>query len=80
MGDSMTAISLGQTAHRGRLSMMANTAAIKFGRFANDSAGYSVGPAQAREQFEVGNVTARSQEFAGGFVDFLLGRGARHLL
>jgi hypothetical protein len=44
----------------------------------NDSAGYSVGPAQAREQFEVGNVTARSQEFAGGFVDFLLGRGARH--
>jgi len=28
----MTAISLGQTAHRGRLGMMAKTAAIKFGR------------------------------------------------
>ena len=44
----------------------------------NDSSGYSVGPAQVREQFEVSNVTARSQEFAGGFVDLLLGRGARH--
>ena len=53
MGDSMTAISLGQTAHRGRLSMMAHTAAIKFGRLTNDGAGYSVDPAQAREQFEV---------------------------
>jgi hypothetical protein len=31
-----------------------------------------------REQFEIGNVTSRPQEFAGGFVDFLLGRGARH--
>src|SRR5436309_1771961 len=78
MGDSMTAISLGQTAHRGRLGMMAKTAAIKFGQLTNDSDGYSVGPAQVREQFEEGNVTARSQEVAGGFVDFLLGRGARH--
>jgi len=73
----MTLISLGQTAHCSRLGM-AKTAAIKFGRLTNDSGGYSVDPAQVREQFEVGNVSARSQEVAGGFVDFLLGRGARH--
>jgi hypothetical protein len=51
---------------------LAITAAIKFGRLTND------GPAQVREQFEAGNVITGSQEFAGGFVDFLLGRGARH--
>jgi hypothetical protein len=72
MGDSMTAISLGQAARRSRLTRMAITAAIKIGRLATDSGG-TVGPAQLREQFEV-----RSQEFPGGFVDFLLGRGARH--
>jgi len=33
-------------------------------------------PAQLREHFEVRNVTSRPQEFAGGFVDFLLGRGS----
>jgi hypothetical protein len=68
----MIAISLGQTAHRGRLGMMVKTAVIKFGRLTNDSGAYSVGPAHGREQFE------GSQEVAGGFVDFLLGRGARH--
>ena len=73
----MTAISLGQAARRGRLTRMAITAAIKVGRLANDRGG-TVGPAQLREKFEVGNVTSRSQEFHGGFVDFLLGRGARH--
>jgi hypothetical protein len=26
----------------------------------------------------MGNVISRPQEFGGGFVDFLLGRGARH--
>jgi hypothetical protein len=55
---------------------MAVTAAIKVGRLTGD--GYSVGPAQLRERFEVGNVNSRSQGFAGGFVDFLLGRAARH--
>jgi len=74
----MTAISLGQVGRRSRLSRMANTAVIRLGRWTNDSGGYSVDPAQVREQFEVSNVTARSQEFAGGFVDLLLGRGARH--
>ena len=79
MGNSMTAISLGQTAHRSRLSKMAIAAAVKVGRLTNDSGGYSIDPARVREQFEVRNVTALSQESAGGFVDFLLGRGARHL-
>jgi hypothetical protein len=74
----MTAISLGQTAHRSGLSKVAITAAVKVGRLLNDSGGYSVGPAQVREQFEIRNVTSLSQEFAGGFVDFLLGRGAHH--
>jgi hypothetical protein len=55
---------------------MAIDAAIKFGRLTNDSGGYSVGSAQAGD--EGSNVSARSQEFAGGFVDFLLGRGGRH--
>jgi len=73
----MTAISLGQAACRSRLSRMAITAAIKVGRLANDS-GRTVGPAQLREQFEAGNVTSPSQGFASGFVDFLLGRAARH--
>ncbi len=73
----MTAISLGQ-ATRGRLSRMAVIAAIKVGRLTGDGGGYSVGPAQLRERFEVGNVNSRSQGFAGGFVDFLLGRAARH--
>ena len=74
MGDSMTAISLGQTAQHSRLSKMAITAAVN-GRLANDSGGY---PAQVREQFDLRNVTALSKEFAGGFVDFLLGRRDRH--
>jgi len=73
----MTAITLGQAARHSRLTRIAITAAIKVGRLANDSGG-TVGPAQLREQLEVGNVTPRPQDFPGGFVDFLLGRGARH--
>ena len=74
----MTAISLGQAARPIRLSRTAITAAIKVGRLTRDSGGYLGGPAQVREQPEGSNVTSRPQEFAGGFVDFLLGRGARH--
>jgi hypothetical protein len=58
--------------------MRAITAAIKVGRLSRDSGRYLVGPVQLREQLEMGNITSRPQEFAGGFVDFLLGRGARH--
>jgi hypothetical protein len=62
----MTAISLGQVARPSRLGRT------------RDSGGYFVGPARVREQFEVTNATSRPKEFAGGFVDFLLGRGGRH--
>ena len=73
----MTAISLGQSARPGRLGITAITA-IKVGRIPRESGKYLVDAVQLREQFEMGNVTSRPQEFAGGFVDFLLGRGARH--
>jgi hypothetical protein len=74
----MTAISLGQAACPSRLGQKAIAAAIKVGRLTRDSGGCFVAPAQMREQFVVDSVTSRPQEFAGGFVDFLLGRVARH--
>ena len=74
----MTAISLGLAARPTRLGMRAITAATEVGRLSRNSSRYLVGPVQLREQFEIDNVTSRPQEFAGGFVDFLLGRGARH--
>jgi hypothetical protein len=74
----MTAISLGQAARPRRLGMRAISAAIQVGRSSRDSGRYLVGSVQSREKFEMGNVTSRSQEFAGGFVDFLMGRGAHH--
>jgi hypothetical protein len=73
----MTAISLGQSARPGRLGIRAITA-IKVGQIPRESGRYLVGSAQLREQFEMGNIASRPQEFVGGFVDFLLGRGARH--
>lgn len=73
----MTAISLGQAASPSRLGQTAIAAAAKVGRLTRDSGGCFVAPAQMREQFVVDSVT-RPQEFAGGFVDFLLGRVARH--
>jgi hypothetical protein len=73
----MTAISLGQAARPSRLGRTAIAAAIKVGRLTKASGRHFVGPVRAREQFEVGNVSSRPREFAGGFVDFLLGRGAR---
>ena len=78
MGGSMTEISLGHAARPSRLGRTAITAAIKVGRLTRARGGYSVSPAQVREQFEVRNVASRPQEFASGFVDFLLGRGVRH--
>jgi hypothetical protein len=78
MGGSMTAISPGQAARPSRLGMRAITTAIKDGRLSSDNGRYLVGPVQLREQFQMGSITSRPQEFAGGFVDFLLGRGARH--
>jgi len=69
----MTAISLGQSARPGRLGIR-NITAIKVSRIPRESGGYLVGSAQLREQFEMGNIDSRPQEFVGGFVDFLLGR------
>jgi hypothetical protein len=74
----MTAISLGQASRPSRLGMRAISAAIQVGRSPRDSRRYLVGPVQSREKFEMGKVTSRAQEFPGGFVDFLLGRGAHH--
>jgi hypothetical protein len=74
----MTAISLGQSACPSRLGRTAIAAAIKVGRLTRNNGEGFVDPAQIREQFEVNSVTSRPQEFAGGFVDFLLGRVARH--
>jgi hypothetical protein len=73
----MTTISLGQAARPSGLGTRAIAAAIKGGRL-TDGGRYFVGSVQLREQFEMSNVTSRPQEFAGGFVDFLLGRGTRH--
>ena len=73
----MTAISLGQSPRPGRLDIRAITA-IKVGRIQRESGRYLGGSAQLREQFEMDNIASRPQEFVGGFVDFLLGRGARH--
>src|SRR5262249_49723243 len=77
MGGSMTAISLGQSARPGRLGIRAITA-IKVGRIPRESGISLVGWAELRVYFEMGNFASRPQDFAGGFVDFLLGGGARH--
>jgi hypothetical protein len=66
----MTAISLAQAARLGNPGSSAATAGIKVDRFSSDNSG--------REHFGPHNVISRPQESAGGFVDFLLGRGARH--
>jgi hypothetical protein len=66
----MTAISLAQAARLGNPGGSADTAGINVDRFSRDNSG--------REHFGPHNAVSRSQESAGGFVDFLLGRGARH--
>jgi hypothetical protein len=68
----MTAISLGHVSRPGK---MTTTGAIRTGQFSRRS-GRLIGSAQLREHLpRIG--TSRPQEFAGGFVDFLLGRSAR---
>jgi hypothetical protein len=75
----MTSISLGQAARLSPPDRMA-IAATKLGRVSTRNSRHLVRPAQLRQQFQmhVGDVTPWPQEFAGNFVDFLLGRGARH--
>jgi len=55
---------------------MTITGAVKVDRSSRDNGRYLIGQDQLREQ-RAGSVTSRQQEFAGGFVDFLLGRGVR---
>jgi hypothetical protein len=75
----MTAVSLGQAVRPSRLGRPAIAAAVNVGRLTKASGRHFVGPArEVREQFKVGNVTSRPREFAGGLIDFLLGRGTRH--
>jgi hypothetical protein len=74
----MTAILLQRPARPNRLGMIGITAAIKIPRLLKNSGRYLVGSLQLRGQFERGNVASRPQEFASGFVDFLMGRAARH--
>jgi hypothetical protein len=78
MGASMTAISLRQSARRSQLDRTATAVAIEVGQFSNDGGKNLIDPARLRDRFAAGNVTLRSREFAGGFVDFLLGRGPCH--
>ena len=72
----MTEMSLGQSARRtGRTNA---GGAIKFGQVSKYGSQNLIDPAQLREPLHVGNFIARPQESAGGFVDFLMGRGTRH--
>jgi hypothetical protein len=70
----MTEMSLGQSVRRtGRTTA---GGAIKFGQFSRYGSRYLIDP--VREPLHVGNFIARPQESAGGFVDYLMGRGTRH--
>jgi hypothetical protein len=71
MGGLMTAISLRQTARSSQFGRTAFTTANKFGQLTRDSGRNFVRQAQV---LEVSNLILRPQEFASGFVDFLLGR------
>jgi hypothetical protein len=68
----MTAISLGYVS---RPAKTASTGAIRVGQFLSDN-NRSIAPTQLREQLPRFGAS-QPQEFAGGFVDLLLGRGNR---
>jgi len=65
--------------HAARRNARTAAVAIRFGEFSRNHDRYAIDPARLREQLElgIGNLASRRQEF-GGFVDFLMGRGARH--
>jgi hypothetical protein len=76
----MTDSSLGQSARPTRLGRTVITGAVGLDRFPGTrvKGRYSIDLGELRRRFEdVGRTSAR-REFATGFVDFLLGRGARH--
>src|SRR5262249_48421748 len=72
VGGSMTVISLGHVSRSGKTAIIR---AIRVGQFSKGNSRL-IGPARLRDwQPRFG--TSGPQEFAGGFVDFLLGRGSR---
>jgi len=72
----MTAISWGQATRLSRSGRTAITGANKHRRSSGKHSKYLVVPAQLRGQ--LARMGSSQQEFAGGFVDFLLGRATRH--
>ena len=74
----MTATSFGHAARPTGHARAPIARAINAGPFSTGR--YLIGLAEMRDQFDdmvAGSVASRPREFAGGFVDFLLGRGAR---
>ena len=60
---------------------MTGSSTINGDQWSRDNRGYSFGLGKPQEEFDdvgVGRVASRLQEFCGGFVDFLLGRGGRN--
>jgi hypothetical protein len=79
----MTDISLGQSARPTRRGRAAITGAVGLDRFPAPRVNgrYSMDLGELRKRFDdvrLGRVASARREFATGFVDFLLGRGARH--
>jgi hypothetical protein len=72
---------LGQATHLTRARRMTISSTIKGEQGSRNNSGYSFGLYKPQEEFDdvrVGGVASRPQEFSGGFVDFLLGRGGRN--
>jgi hypothetical protein len=72
----MTAISWGQAARLSRSGRTVITGANQHRRSSGQHSKYRIVPAQLRGQ--LARMGGSQQEFAGGFVDFLLGRVTRH--
>jgi hypothetical protein len=79
----MTTVRPAHNAQGARATELAttNTRTIKIGSKNRYDEKYSLSVAEMREgpdEVRAGSVSSRPQEFASGFVDFLLGRGARY--
>jgi hypothetical protein len=76
----MTPISFRLAARLSSVSSSPVTAAITVDGVWKGDSKYSAGPTASPEQFKVpvGNIISPPHAFAGGFVDFLMGRRARY--
>jgi hypothetical protein len=79
----MTTVRPAHKARGARLTQLATTITrtIKIGSKNRYDGKYSLSVAEMHEEpddVRAGSVSSRPQKFAGGFVDFLLGRGARY--